>query len=57
MVHGEKDPVFPLPHGKALRDQIPGAELLIMENAGHEVPKPLWDVFTTALIKHTAGDE
>ncbi|MEC3976901.1 alpha/beta fold hydrolase [Amycolatopsis sp. H20-H5] len=54
VVHGEKDPVFPLPHGEALRDRIPGAELLIMEKAGHEVPEPLWDVFATALIKHSA---
>lgn len=55
VVHGEKDPVFPLPHGEALRDRIPGAELLVMEQAGHEVPEPLWDVFAAALIKHTAG--
>lgn len=55
IVHGEKDPVFPLPHGEALRDQIPDAELLVMEKAGHELPGPLWDVFAAALIKHTTG--
>lgn len=55
VVHGELDPVFPLPHGEALRDAVPGADLLILERAGHEVPAPLWDVFAEALIKHTAG--
>src|SRR5436305_847003 len=49
VVHGEQDPVFPLPHGQALRDAIPGAELLVLEKAGHEVPAPLWEVFADAL--------
>ena len=55
VVHGELDPVFPLPHGEALRDAIPGAQLLVLENAGHEVPRPLWNVFVPALVRHTAG--
>ncbi|MEU4361733.1 alpha/beta hydrolase [Promicromonospora sp. NPDC023987] len=53
VVHGEQDPVFPLPHGQALRDQVPGAELLVMTKAGHELPEPLWDVFVDALVQHT----
>lgn len=55
VVHGDHDPVVPLPHGNALRDAIPGAELLILEGAGHDLPKPLWNVFATALVRHTAG--
>jgi pimeloyl-ACP methyl ester carboxylesterase len=55
VVHGDRDPVFPLPHGEALRDAIPGAELLILHGAGHDVPKPLWEVFVPALVRHTAG--
>ena len=55
VVHGSEDPVFPLPHGKALQKAIPGAELFIMDKAGHEVPEPLWDEFVSALVKHTAG--
>ncbi|MBE1491251.1 alpha/beta fold hydrolase [Plantactinospora soyae] len=56
VVHGDRDPVFPLPHGQALRDAIPGAKLLILQGAGHDLPKPLWDVFVPALIQHTGGD-
>jgi pimeloyl-ACP methyl ester carboxylesterase len=55
VVHGERDPVFPLGHGRALQNAIPGAELLILENAGHELPLPVWDVFVPALVRHTAG--
>lgn len=54
VVHGDHDPVFPLPHGPALRDAIPGARLLILRGAGHDLPKPLWDVFVPALLQHTA---
>ncbi|MDX3457531.1 alpha/beta hydrolase [Streptomyces sp. ME02-8801-2C] len=55
VMHGDHDPVLPLPHGHALRNAIPGAKLLILEGAGHDLPKPLWDVFATALLQHT-GD-
>ncbi|MCZ4124953.1 alpha/beta fold hydrolase [Streptomyces sp. H39-S7] len=55
VVHGDHDPVFPLPHGQALRDAIVGARLLILQGAGHDLPKPLWDVFVPALLQHTAG--
>ncbi|WP_020388276.1 alpha/beta fold hydrolase [Kribbella catacumbae] len=55
VVHGDLDPVLPLPHGYAVRDAIPGATMLILEGAGHDLPKPLWDVFVPALIQHTEG--
>ncbi|WP_216587372.1 alpha/beta fold hydrolase [Streptomyces brasiliscabiei] len=53
VVHGDHDPVLPLPHGHALRDAVPGAELLILEGAGHDLPRPLWDDFVPALLQHT----
>ncbi|MDT7561592.1 MAG: hypothetical protein QOG76_216 [Pseudonocardiales bacterium] len=55
VVHGDHDPAFPLPHGHALRDAIPGATLLILQGAGHDLPRPLWDVFVPALLQHTGG--
>ena len=55
VVHGERDPVFPLGHGQALQQKLPRAELLILEKAGHELPPALWDVFVPALVRHTAG--
>lgn len=54
VVHGDHDPVFPLPHGQALSDAVPGAQLLILEGAGHDLPRPLWAVFVPALVRHTA---
>jgi pimeloyl-ACP methyl ester carboxylesterase len=55
VVHGERDPVFPLAHGEVLRDRIHGARLLTLPEAGHELPAPLWDRFVPALLDHTAG--
>jgi pimeloyl-ACP methyl ester carboxylesterase len=57
VVHGDHDPAFPLPHGHALRDAIPGAQLLILQGAGHDLPRPLWDVFVPALLQHTGGGQ
>jgi pimeloyl-ACP methyl ester carboxylesterase len=54
VVHGDHDPLLPLPHGEALRDAIPGAELLVLDGAGHDLPRPVWDAFVPALIRHTA---
>ncbi|WP_326660514.1 alpha/beta fold hydrolase [Streptomyces canus] len=55
VVHGDHDPLLPLPHGEALRDAVRGAELLVLEGAGHDLPRPVWDDFVSALERHTAG--
>lgn len=38
VVHGDADPLFPLPHGEALAAAVPGARLLTVPRMGHEVP-------------------
>ena len=55
VVHGELDPVFPLPHGKALARAVPGAELVVLAGAAHDLPRQRWDDFVAALVRHTAG--
>ncbi|MDG4862474.1 alpha/beta fold hydrolase [Streptomyces sp. T-3] len=55
VVHGDLDPFLPLPHGEAVRDAIPGAELLVLKGAGHDLPRPVWEEFTSALVRHTQG--
>lgn len=54
VVHGDRDPVWPLPHGRALQAAIPGAELLVLPDTGHELPRPLHDRIVAALLRHTA---
>jgi len=55
VVHGEEDPVFPLGHALALEREIPGAELLVLERTGHELPRAAWDVVVPAILRHTSG--
>jgi pimeloyl-ACP methyl ester carboxylesterase len=55
VIHGAEDPMFPLAHGRALAEEIPGAELLVLEQTGHEYFPPLsWEVVVSALLRHTA---
>lgn len=55
VLHGELDPVLPLPHGEALRAAIPCARLVVLEQTGHDLPRPVWDVFVDALIQHSGS--
>ena len=54
VVHGTADPMFPVAHGEALADEIPGARLLRLEGAGHGVFREDWPVLATAILEHTA---
>ncbi|MFC7491877.1 MULTISPECIES: alpha/beta fold hydrolase [unclassified Knoellia] len=53
VVHGDLDPVFPLAHAFALRDALPAAELVVLEQTGHELPAERWGEFVDALVSHT----
>ena len=54
VVHGAADPMFPLAHGQALAEEIPGAELLVLPDAGHGVERADWVQLATAIREHTA---
>ena len=55
VIHGTEDPLFPLAHGRTLADELPGAELLVLEQTGHEYFPPVtWEVVLPALLRHTA---
>jgi pimeloyl-ACP methyl ester carboxylesterase len=54
VVHGAADPMFPLPHGQALAEEIPGARLLVLPNSGHGVERADWTALTSAIREHTA---
>jgi hypothetical protein len=38
----------------ALVDEIPDAELLMLEQTGHELPRVMCDVLIPAIVEHTA---
>jgi pimeloyl-ACP methyl ester carboxylesterase len=55
VIHGTADPMFPLEHGRALAEEIPGARLLPLEGAGHGVFRADWETLVPAILEHTAG--
>jgi len=54
VIHGTADPMFPLEHGQALADEIPGARLLPLDGAGHGVERADWETIARAVLGHTA---
>jgi len=55
VVHGAHDPVFPLGHARALAKEIRGARLLVLEDAGHLLPRAAFDLVVPAILQHTAN--
>jgi len=54
IIHGTADPMFPIEHGEALAQEIPGARLLLLEGAGHGVDRADWETIAGAILVHTA---
>ena len=53
VIHGTADPMFPIDHGEALADEIPGATLVPIEGAGHGVDRTDWATIVPAILEHT----
>jgi pimeloyl-ACP methyl ester carboxylesterase len=51
VIHGDADPLFPLPHGEALAREIPGARLVVLPHTGHEFPRRNWPLVVPELLK------
>lgn len=55
VIHGEADPIFPLPHGEALAAAKPGSRLVRIAGGGHELHSADWTEMIEAIAAHTAG--
>jgi pimeloyl-ACP methyl ester carboxylesterase len=54
VVHGERDPVFPLEHARAFARELPHAHLLVLDGVGHDLPRSCWAQVVPAILKHTS---
>lgn len=52
VIHGEFDPILPLENGKALAEGIAGAQLLVLEGIGHELPPAELPRIADAVARH-----
>lgn len=42
VIHGANDPLVDISGGRATAEAIPGAELVVFEGMGHDLPRALW---------------
>ena len=42
VIHGADDPIIAVSGGQATAEAIPGAELVVIDGMGHDLPRPLW---------------
>jgi pimeloyl-ACP methyl ester carboxylesterase len=55
VIHGLDDPLFPFEHGRALAETIPSAQLLALEDVGHELPRRAWDLVVSAILASSSA--
>jgi len=52
VIHGTADPLLPPEHGRDTAERIPGAELMLVEGMGHDVPEALVSQILDAVVRH-----
>ncbi|MFM7687241.1 MAG: alpha/beta fold hydrolase [Actinomycetota bacterium] len=52
VIHGRDDTLITPSGGERTAELIPGAHLLMLADMGHDIPEPLWPVFTDAVLSH-----
>lgn len=56
VIHGDSDRMCDLSGGRAIAAAIPGAELVVIEGMGHNLPRPVWPqiaALIAALVRRT----
>jgi pimeloyl-ACP methyl ester carboxylesterase len=54
VIHGRADTLILPSGGERTAEVIPGANLLMMNDMGHDLPRPLWPLIHDAIISHTS---
>lgn len=54
VIHGKEDPVIPVEAGIDTARTIPGAELLVVEGMGHDLPREVWPRIAEAIAANAA---
>jgi pimeloyl-ACP methyl ester carboxylesterase len=53
VIHGSEDPLVPVEAAKDTAESIPGAELLIIDGMGHDLPREVWPQLVDVIAAHT----
>jgi len=55
VIHGLDDTLIEPSGGERTAELVPGAELLLVPDMGHDRPRPLWPVLVEAIVAHTTA--
>ncbi|MFD9815492.1 alpha/beta fold hydrolase [Streptomyces sp. NPDC059080] len=53
VIHGLDDTLIDPSGGRRTAELVPGAELLLLPDMGHDRPRPLWPDLIDAMVRHT----
>ena len=53
VIHGRADTLILPIGGERTAELVPGANLLLVHDMGHDLPRPLWPLLTDAILSHT----
>ena len=53
VIHGRDDTLITPSGGTLTAEAIPTANLLLLADMGHDLPRPLWPLIVDAIISHT----
>ena len=53
VVHGKDDRLISPSGGKATAKAIKGAKLLMVDDMGHDLPRPVWPKLIDAIVENT----
>jgi pimeloyl-ACP methyl ester carboxylesterase len=54
VIHGTADPLVTPSGGEATAKAVPGAELIMVEGMGHELPPGAWETVVEAVVRNAA---
>jgi pimeloyl-ACP methyl ester carboxylesterase len=57
VIHGTDDVLIDVSGGRATADAIPGAELVLIEGMGHDLPRPLWPRLVDLIVANAERAE
>ena len=52
VIHGRDDTLITLSGAERTAELIPGADLLVLADMGHDLPEPLWPKIVSAIAGH-----
>lgn len=57
VIHGADDPLVDVSGGRAVAEAVPGAELVVLDDVGHELPRRAMEELTGLVAEHVRSAE